>query len=83
MHLTFVAQAVKPAEPRFISAFLAALDQRRVFRVGHESGFHGIILNVRLDAVRFPIVAYRVVVGFRLPEWLARASGIRFASRAV
>jgi len=26
--LNFVAQAVEPAEPRFISAFLAALDQR-------------------------------------------------------
>src|SRR5450631_3374958 len=44
-----------------------------IFRGGHESGFHGIILNVRLDAVRFPIVVHRVVVGFRLPEWLARA----------
>jgi hypothetical protein len=33
-----------------------------VFRVGHESGFHGIILNVPFDAVRFPIVAHRVVV---------------------
>src|ERR1039457_305925 len=28
VHLTFVAQAVEPAEPRFISAFIAALDQR-------------------------------------------------------
>jgi hypothetical protein len=60
-----VAQAVKPAEPRFISAFLAALDQRRVFRVGHQTGFHGIILNVRPDAVRFPI---RLAHGENLPK---------------
>jgi hypothetical protein len=35
-----------------------------IFRVGNESGLHGIILNLRLDAARFPIVAHRVDVGF-------------------
>src|SRR5450631_2713950 len=44
-----------------------------VFRGGHESGFHGIILNVRLDAVRFP--NRRAPSGGRIPP--ARMAGPR------
>src|SRR5262249_35614554 len=48
-----VAQAVSLLSRDSSRLFLPRSTREIVLRVGHESGFYGIILNVRLDAVCF------------------------------
>src|SRR5260221_136958 len=62
--------AIKPAEPRLGSPrlFLPRWPRVRTY------GFHPI---------RFRIVAHRMIVGFRLPEWLSSRALQRLPSRDI